>query len=305
MRIIITGGAGTIGRPLSAALAADGHEVSVLSRNPIEAQSMPDGVYVHRWDAETSEGWGELADGADAIINLAGAGLADKRWSDARKKLIRSSRIKAGKAVMEAIRNAGQKPKVLIQGSAVGYYGTSESAQPITEEHAAGNDFLAKLCSDWELSTAPAEHMGVRRPIIRTGIVLTNAGGAFPRLKLPFKFFVGGKLGDGEQWMPWIHIDDEVRAIQFLLENEDAAGPFNLAAPDPVRNHTMADALGESMHRPAFLPAPAFALKALLGEMSTVVLDGQKAVPAKLEGMGFEFTYPHIAAALDELAAEE
>jgi len=304
MRIIITGGTGLIGRPLSAALIAQGHEVTVLSRDPIEAEPMPEGVFLHRWDGKTAEGWGHLVDGADGIINLAGAGMGDRRWSKKRKALIRDSRLNAGMAVMEATREATIKPKVLIQGSAMGYYGGDNGGTISVEASESGDDFMAKVCFDWEISTAPASHMGVRRPVIRTGIVLSNDGGAFTRLKLPFKFYVGGKLGDGSQWFSWIHMQDQIRAMIFLLENDAADGPFNLVAPNPVTNQELSNALGDAMGRPSAIPAPSFALKIALGEMSDMVLKGPRVLPKKLEDMGFEFQYPTIEEALDELVGE-
>lgn len=301
MRVIISGGTGLIGRSLSVALMADGHEVTVLSRSPVETLNMPDGVLSYRWNAQSAEGWGHLVDGADAIINLAGAGIGDKRWSKKRKEEIRRSRLQAGSAILEAVQAAKEKPGVLIQASAVGYYGHQENDMEITEDMPHGDGFLAGVCVDWELSTAPVERMGVRRPVIRTGVVLSRNGGAFPRLAKPFKFFVGGKLGSGEQWMPWIHIDDEVRAIQFLLKDGGASGPFNLCAPNPVRNREAARILGQAMGRPSALPAPAFALKALLGEMAEIVLSGQRAVPARLLDRGFAFKHPELEDALRDL----
>jgi uncharacterized protein (TIGR01777 family) len=301
MRVIISGGTGLIGRSLSAALIADSHEVTVLSRNPIETLNMPDGVLLYRWDAQSADGWGHLVDGADAIINLAGASIGDKRWSKNRKEEIRHSRLQAGRAILEAVRAAKEKPGALIQASAVGYYGPQDNDVEITEDAPHGEGFLAGVCADWELSTAPVEKMGVRRPIIRTGVVLSPDGGALPRMARPFRFFVGGKLGSGEQWLPWIHIDDEVRAIQFLLQDEDAEGPFNLCAPNPARNREAACALGYALGRPSSLPAPAFAMKAVLGEMAEIALSGQRAIPARLLDRGFAFKHPELEAALCDL----
>jgi uncharacterized protein (TIGR01777 family) len=300
MRVIITGGTGLIGRPLSAALVADGHEVIVLSRNPAHTKSMPPGVTLESWDGKTAAGWGHLVEDAEAIINLAGESLADGRWSEERKQRILASRVDAGNAVIEAIVQADKKPAVLVQSSAVGYYGP-RGDEMITEESSPGADFLARVCFDWEASSAPASVMGVRRPIIRTGIVLSNEGGAFPKLVLPFRFFAGGPLGSGKQWYPWIHIEDEVRAILFLLQHEQADGPFNLAAPNPLTNKELAAVIGKVMGRPALMPAPGFALQTLLGEMSTVVLDGQRAVPARLQALGFDFKYPTAEEALKAL----
>ena len=305
MRVIITGGTGLIGRPLSQALVAAGHEVVVLTRNPQKVKNMPAGVRLQQWDGASAAGWGELADGAHAIVNLAGEGIADGRWSGARKQAIRQSRIDAGKAVMAAIQAATTKPKVLVQSSAVGYYGSETGDALLNEAHSPGADFLAKVCFDWELSTAAASRQGVRRAVIRTGIVLSNEGGAFPKVVMPFNFFAGGPLGNGKQWMPWIHWEDQVRAIQFLIDNDQAEGAFNLSAPNPVRNSEMAKAIGAVKGRPAFMPAPGFAINMVFGEMGTVVLDGQRAVPQHLQELGFEFKYNTVEAALRDLLGDK
>ena len=301
MRIIITGGTGLIGKALCPLLLADGHLVTVLSRSPDAARGMPRGIRIEEWDGKTPEGWGQLVNGADAIINLAGAGIADSRWTAQRKQLLRESRIHAGLAIQKAIQQATQKPKVLIQSSAVGYYGAHNDDELITETAAPGKDFLAKVCFDWEMSTAPVSKMGVRRPVIRTGVVLSKEGGALPKMLLPFKFFAGGPIGSGKQWLPWIHITDQVRAIKFLLDHPSADGPFNLAAPNPVNNKQFGEILGAIMRRPAFMPTPGVAMKAIFGEMSTVLLDGQRAVPQRLEALGFAFTYPTLREALSDL----
>lgn len=301
MRILITGGTGLIGRPLSAALVAEGHDVTVLSRNPDRVKNPVPGVKLVAWNAQSAEGWGHLADGAGALINLAGEGIGDGRWSDERKRKIRTSRTLAGKAVMEAIAAAAVKPKVLLQASGINYYSTSMGDKLVTESAPPGADYLSKVCFDWEASTAAAAGMGVRRPVLRTGIVLATEGGAFPKLLLPFKLFAGGPLGSGKQWLPWIHREDQVRAMLFLLHNEEANGPFNLSAPNPVTNREMAKQIGEVMGRPAFMPAPGFAIKTALGEMSMLVLEGIRAVPAKLQALGFEFKYPTLQPALRNL----
>lgn len=301
MRIIMTGGTGLIGRALCAALLKDKHIVTVLSRNPDQSRDMPTGVKVEEWDSKTTQGWGHLVDGADVVINLAGAGIADAPWTATRKQVIRESRIEAGLAIQKAIEAATNKPHTLLQASAVGYYGQDRGDEIITEESSPGTDFLAKVCFDWEMSTAPVAHMGVRRIILRTGIVLSNQGGAFPKMTLPFKFFAGGRLGNGKQWMPWIHIDDEVRAIQYVLNHEQMNGPVNLCAPNPVTNKQFSQIVGSQMGRPALLPAPGFAIKGVLGEMSTILLDGQRAIPKKLEDAGFIFTYPTAQEALSKL----
>lgn len=300
MRVIITGGTGLIGKALCTALVNDQHSVIALSRNPDKSIGLLSGVRLEQWDGKTAAGWGALVDGADAIINLAGEGIADGRWSKERKKSIRESRINAGLAVMEAIKQATNKPKVLLQASAVGYYGPHGN-ELVTEETAMGNDFLAKVCHDWEASTVSATPMGVRRAVLRTGVVLSRQGGALPKMAMPFKFFAGGPVGNGKQWLPWIHIDDEVRAIQFLLNQAEASGPFNLSAPNPVTNKEFGQTLGKVMGRPALAPAPAIAMKTIFGEMATVLLDGQRAVPNRLQALGFTFTYPTLEEALRNL----
>ncbi|MFO7633506.1 MAG: TIGR01777 family oxidoreductase [Caldilinea sp.] len=301
MRVLITGGTGLIGQALSQALVADGHEVVALTRQPEKVKNMPSAVKLQKWDGRSAEGWGEVADGAGAIVNLAGAAIADQRWSRERKQEIRQSRINAGRAVMEAIAAASVKPGVLIQSSAVGYYGTQTGDAQVTESFSPGGDFLSKVCFDWEASTAPAGKYGVRRAVIRTGVVLSNAGGAFPKQVMPFKLFAGGPVGSGKQWYPWIHIDDEVRAIQFLIADEKAEGPFNLSAPNPVTNKEFGNLIGEVLGRPSVMPAPGFAMQIAFGEMAVILLEGQRAVPQKLLDLGFKFKYETAAAALRDL----
>lgn len=303
MRTLITGGTGLIGRALIDSLVADGHTVTVLTRSPQKHQSsLPSAVTALGWDGKSAAGWGHLAEGADAIVNLAGEGIADGRWSAARKQRIRQSRVDAGRAVVEAVGQAKQKPKVVVQASAVGYYGIGD-ASPLPESSPAGQDFLGQVCADWEASSAEVEQMGVRRTIIRTGIVLSTKGGAFPKLLLPFRFFAGGPIGHGRQYFPWIHIDDQVRAIRFLMENEQARGPFNLAAPNPPTNREFVQKLGKAMGRPALLPVPAIAFQLIFGEMSTVLLDGQRAVPTALQQAGFSFAQPEAVAAIRDILA--
>lgn len=300
MKVIITGGTGLIGAALAKSLAADRHDVIVLSRSPQRATGLPASVQVVAWDGRSAKGWGHLADGADAIVNLAGESLAEGRWTAERKRRIQQSRLDAGQAVVEAIQAATQKPGVLVQSSAVGYYGPRDNRE-IAEDTPPGNDFLARVCVAWEASTAAVDAMGVRRVLIRTGIVLSLAGGALPRLLLPFKLGVGGPLGRGEQPFPWIHLDDEVAAIRFLLEHPTARGPFNLTAPQMLTNAQFGQALAKVLHRPALLPTPAFALKLALGEMAAAVLEGQQAVPRRLQELGFQFKYPQAAGALEDL----
>jgi uncharacterized protein (TIGR01777 family) len=299
MRVIITGGTGLIGRALAADLLKDEHEVIGLSRRPERATGLPTGMRVQRWDARTAEGWGALANGADAIVNLAGATIAGL-WTTSRKRSIRDSRLNAGRAVVEAIQRASIKPRVVIQASGVGYYGP-RGDELITEESTPGDDFLGELAVKWEASTAPAEPLGVRRAIIRSGAVLSTKAGALPPLLLQFRLFAGGPLGGGRQWLPWIHMIDEVRAIRSLIESESASGPFNLVAPNPLTNADFGRVLGRVLSRPFLFPIPALALRLLAGEMSTILLDGQRAIPRRLQDVGFTFRFPEAEAALRDL----
>ena len=301
MHVLIAGGTGPVGQRLADNLFHHQHTVTILSRQKYKPANLPAKVGFAQWDGKSAEGWGHLVEKVDAIVNLAGAGLADERWSDERKQMIRESRVAAGQAVTEAIQAAANKPQVLIQSSAVGYYGPHKSGT-ITEDSPAGNDFLAKVCVDWENSTKAVEELGVRRAIIRSGVVLDTAGGALPKMLIPFRLVVaGGPIGSGRQWISWIHYADEADAIRFLLENEAAQGPFNLTAPHPARNREFMKTIGQVMHRPAFMPVPAFALKLMFGEMAMVLLEGQHVVPERLQALGYEFKFPTIKEALTDL----
>lgn len=299
-RVLITGGTGLIGRALTAGLSRDGYDVVLLSRSPERAGGLPPGVRVERWDARTSRGWGALADGAWAVVNLAGEGIAAGRWTAERKRRIRDSRIDAGRAVVEAITAARGRPAVLVQASGVGYYGPC-GGEEIREDAPPGRDYLARLAVEWEDSTAAVEALGVRRAVVRTGIVLSASGGALPRMMLPFRLFAGGRLGSGRQWLPWIHIIDEAGAIRFLMEKDQAGGAFNLAAPVPVTGAEFARSLGRAMGRPAVVPAPGWLLRLVLGEMSGMLLAGQRAVPGRLLQMGYAFRFAEAGAALSDI----
>lgn len=300
MRVIITGGTGLIGTALAKSLVTDGHEVYVLSRNPQKHQVL-NGVNIEGWDAKTGDSWSKLITDDTAIVNLAGAGLADGRWTEERKKEIVESRTNAGQAVVDAIGQATHRPKVVIQASAVGYYGPSDDSL-ITEAQPAGGDFSAAVCQQWEAAIQPVIDNGdVRVAIIRSGVVLSMEGGAFPRQLLPFKLFVGGPVGSGQQWYSWIHIEDEVRAIRYLIDKDDASGVFNLTAPNPVSNQEFSFTLARILRRPGVVPVPGFVLQLLFGEMASVLLDGQRVVPHKLQEHGFEFQYPEPDHALRNL----
>ena len=300
-KIVITGGTGLIGTALATELAALGHEIVVVSRRPDSAMKLPAGTRVVGWDGSTAAGWGREADGALAIVNLAGASIGRPPWTETYKQRILSSRLNAGKAVVAAVTAASNKPGVVIQSSGVGYYGL-HADDVVTEQTPAGTDFLARVSVVWEASTAAVESMGTRQVVVRTGLVLSAAGGVLPLLALPFRFFAGGPIGSGRQYMPWIHMADEVAALRFLIEHEAAHGAFNLAAPQPVSNKEFSRALGHALHRPALLPAPAFAMKLALGEMAELLLlGGQRIMPARLQQLGFQFRFNALDAALRDL----
>jgi uncharacterized protein (TIGR01777 family) len=304
-RIIITGGSGIIGRELSMSLAAD-YEIIVLSRDPARHQ-LPPGVRGVRWDARSADGWGHLADGAFAIINLAAETVGGSwiiplpgTWSAERKERIKESRRLAGQAVVEAVAAASVKPQVVFQISGIDYYPLGDEV--MTEESRRGQQFLADVVADyWEPPTAIVEQWGVRRVVARTAPLLNREIGPLPASLLQFKLFAGGRLGSGRQWFSWIHTTDAVRAIRFLTENPAASGIYNVAAPNPVMNAEFTRVLGRVMRRPAILPVPAFALKLMLGEVSTLVLEGRPVSVRKLEALGFTFQFPTLEAALRDI----
>jgi len=305
-RVIVAGGGGFIGRALCGVLAASGWHVQVLTRGasrPAEG-GRPEFV---TWDGASADGWGHLADGAAALVNLAGENIASGPWTARRRQAILESRVLSGRAMVQAVEQAagrsGVMPGVLVQASAVGYYGDTRD-QAVDESHAPGRGFLADVCRQWEASSAPAEALGVRRAVARSGLVLGRGGGILAKMLPQFKFFAGGPLGDGSQGFPWIHLEDEVRAIVFLLEHEEASGPFNLAAPQAVSNLEFCRALGAALSRPCWLPVPAALLRAVFGEMAEdVFLAGCRAAPARLLEMGFTFKHPRLAQAVAELAS--
>lgn len=303
MKVLITGGSGMIGRALIASLASDGHQALVLTRNP-QAARLPGGAEPVQWDARSPEGWTHLMDEVEVVVNLAGENLGNLPWTKERKQVIRSSRVDAGHALVEAINRSSRRPRLFLQVSGIGYYGTSNEAT-FTERSDHGSDYLASICVDWEASTQPVEMMGVRRVITRLGVVLYTGGGALPRFIYPWKLYAAGPIGSGKQWISWIHIQDVINAMRFLIEREDAAGVFNLTAPEPVTNETFGRTLAEVMDRPFWTPIPAFALKALYGEMSTTVLDGQRVLSERLPAFGFQFTFDRLRPALKDLLKEK
>ena len=300
MYTIIAGGSGLIGRALTEDLTADGHEVIVLSRRPERVRGLPAGARAVRWDGRTPAGWQEYVDRSDAIVNLTGTRIAPWPWTAARKRQILDSRVHSGAAVVQAIERAGKRPRVVVQASGVGFYGP-RGDEAIDETAAPGDDFLAQVCIAWEATAEPLHALGVRRVIIRTGHVLSRTGGLLPYIALPYRLWLGGPMGTGRQGQPWIHVADHVAAVRWLMAHETASGAFNLVAPQHTTNATMSRALGQALGRPAFATVPAFVLRLIWGEAATIMLDGQHAVPARLQELGFSFRFPTAAAALGDL----
>ncbi|CRM36657.1 Epimerase family protein [Pseudomonas sp. 37 R 15] len=296
MHILLTGGTGLIGRQLCRHWLAQGHRLTVLSRTP-ESVARICGAQVL--------GVGRLQDvigAVDAVVNLAGAPIADRSWTHKRKALLWSSRISLTESLLAWLERLEQKPAVLISGSAVGWYGDGGERELTEDSGPVQDDFPSQLCIAWEETAARAEALGIRVVLVRTGLVLAAEGGFLSRLLLPFKLALGGPIGNGRQWMPWVHIRDQIALIDFLLHKADARGPYNACAPHPVRNREFAKTLGQVLHRPAFMPMPAFALKVGLGELSGLLLGGQKALPERLLAAGFTFQFTELRAALDDLS---
>jgi uncharacterized protein (TIGR01777 family) len=303
MRVVITGATGFIGRALCKALGKD-YELIALSRDAKRAsESLGEFAKVIEWDGRTTGSWLQYANGAFAIINLAGENIASGRWNESKKAGILHSRLDGTKAVIETIKQTDKKPAVVIQASAIGFYGP-RSDEPLDEESPPGKGFLASVCQRTESSAEEIEALGVRCVIIRTGVVLGRAGGAFEKLVKPFRFFLGGHLGTGRQWFSWIHLDDEVAAIKFLMENENMRGVFNLTAPEPVTMKEFCKILGKVLHRPSLMKVPAFAARLALGQMADeMLLSGQKVLPKRLLNTNFNFKYTNVKQALNDITS--
>lgn len=304
MRIVILGGSGFIGKALAHELAGRGHEVLVPSRNAARAEAALAGTaHALSWDGADPDTLARCIDGADAVVNLIGANIAERRWTQAQKARIVDSRVRAGVALATAVERTPHPPRVLVQGSAVGYYGGWQetlTAPVRTEDAPAGTGFLASTCTQWEASSAAVEAAGVRRCVIRSGVVIGPAGGALAKMLPPFRFFVGGPPGTGRQPFPWIHLHDEVRAIMHLIDRPDLEGAFNLTAPGRTSMRTFCKVLGRVLRRPSSFRVPAFLLRLLLGEMADeMLLSGQVAPPERLTASGFTFTYPTPETALE------
>ena len=305
MRVIIAGGSGLIGRELTVLLSGAGDQVIILSRNPQKVTGLPASAKAVQWDAKTLQDWALHIETADAIINLtgenlSGEGILPTRWTAERKRRLVDSRVNSGLVLTQAIEKSSRKPTVFLQASGIGYYGTHPS-RTFTEQDPGGDDFSANLCKEWEASSQPVEAMGVRRVITRNGVVLSTKGGALRPILLPYRMFVGGPLGDGRQIYSWIHIADEVAAIQFLMHNGQANGVFNLTSPNPMSNAEFGRTVARVMKRPHYFPLPAFVMKLAFGEVAGMVLEGQKVIPQQLLNAGFNFKFPVLQDALADL----
>ena len=308
-RILVAGGTGLLGRALSDALAQGGHDVIVLTRQPSSVTIDPShaatthaGVRLAPWTPDGTAGpWAALLDGATAVVNLAGESIGAGRWSSSRKARLRESRFDATRSLVAGLAACAAPPAVLLSGSAVGYYGP-RGDERLTEASPAGSDFLAQLCAEWEAIAGRAAASVRRVVIVRTGLVLDRTGGALPRMVAPFRFYAGGPLGAGSQYISWIHIDDWVALVTWAIDHPALSEPVNATAPGPVTNREFARAVGAVLGRPAWLPAPAIALRALLGEMAdALLLGGQRVIPDRALGQGFRFRYPELRPALDSV----
>ncbi|MCL5030346.1 MAG: TIGR01777 family oxidoreductase [Bacteroidetes bacterium] len=299
-KIIITGATGSIGKILCKELIKRGDEVTIFTRNPAQAKSIIEGAKEYiKWNYETPEEWNNYLNGKNAVIHLAGVSIAGRRWNSIYKKLIFDSRIISTRNLVKAFEEVEQKPAIFISASAVGYYGNAED-DIVTESSKCGNDFLSQVCKAWELESEKVESFGTRRISIRTGIVL-SANGALKRMLLPYKLFIGGPIGSGKQWFPWIHIDDLIRIYLYALDNPGISGIINASSPKPVTMKEFASTLGKILHRPSLFSVPLFALRIAIGEAAESVAASQRAIPEKLLESGFKFKFENVEDALKNI----
>lgn len=299
MNIFIAGGTGFIGSALARRLDQDGHEVVILSRSAPRDGAWPRAIAFVQGDPTRPGSWQDRMRQADVVFNFVGAPIFHL-WTRHYKELIRSSRLESTARIVEALSAEGEGPRLLINASAVGFYGFRNDER-VGEDAEQGTDFLAKVSADWEAEALRARSKGIRVVIPRLGIVLGREGGALRAMLPAFRLGVGGKLGNGRQWFPWIHVDDVVNALRFLMISPHADGPYNLCAPGPVTNAEFTRTLGTVLHRPTFMPAPGFLIRGLGGEFGENLLHGQRAVPARLQDAGFVFQFPTLHAALKDL----
>jgi uncharacterized protein (TIGR01777 family) len=302
MRILVSGSTGLLGKSLIGTLERKGNEIGRLVRPQTgKGISTAGAGRTVAWDPVAGQFDSAGAEGADALIHLAGASIADGRWNASRKALLRGSRIEATRDLMNSLSKLKQPPKTIVAASAVGYYGNCGD-ETLTEASAPGNDFLADLCRDWEAETARGAQFGARVVSLRFGIILASHGGALPRMAMPFKFGAGGKLGSGRQWMSWLLLREVDSIVEFALATTGLAGPVNAVTPNPVQNAEFTQVLAKTLHRPALFPAPAFALRLALGEMADgLLLASQRVLPSKLESAGYRFQQPDLAIGLAEV----
>ncbi|WP_431800419.1 TIGR01777 family oxidoreductase [Halobacillus andaensis] len=301
MNIAITGGTGFVGQKLTRELIEEGHHVYILTRSPEKHHDTDHTTYIG-WLMDGYSPWLELPQ-IDAFVNLAGESLNSGRWTEDKKRSIMNSRIDATEGVLEIIEKSHVKPNVLVNASAVGFYGKSKTKTFTEETTEPGNDFLANVVAEWEKRASKAANLGVRTAFIRFGIILGEEG-ALPKMVIPYRLMAGGNLGTGEQWMSWVHVEDVVGLIKLAVKEKSIEGPLNGTAPHPKRNKDFGQTLGEVLNRPHWLPAPAFALKAALGDMSTLLLDGQSVVPKKATEYGYAFKYPELKPALQSILTD-
>lgn len=306
MKVLILGGTGLIGRRLAAALVGRGDQVIVVSRRPAEArQVLGPNVEISAGDPMHKGDWLTKLTECQGVVNLAGANIFDRRWNEEFKAVMRDSRVKTTQTLVDGLRAANPRPAVMVQGSAIGYYGFTGDEELHEDSPAGHGDFLSKLAVEWEAAARPASELGVRTVWLRTGVVLDRSGGALPQMLKPYKMsltlFAGGAIGSGRQWVSWIHHADEVGLILFALDRADVQGPLNATAPHPVTNRELARAIGRAVHRLAFPPTPAFALRLGLGEVADLVTKGQRVVPRKALTLGYSFKFPTIDAALADI----
>jgi uncharacterized protein (TIGR01777 family) len=299
MKILVTGATGLIGRSLCRSLTGEGHVVSAVSRSLVKPQGLAVAA-VHQWDPQSGPLPQSALDGVDAVVNLAGEPLDARRWSDQQKRLIRDSRIVTTRNLVEGLRSVDRKPAAFVSGSAVGFYGDRGDEQ-LDETSPAGRGFMSEVCQEWEREAARATELGVRVVQVRTGVVLSGEGGALQKMLAVFKFGLGGPLGSGKQWFPWIHINDIVGIFRHAMVTSSLAGPVNGVAPKAVTNGEFTRELARALRRPAFLPVPEMALRVLMGEMSEVLFESQRVVPKAALASGYEFQFPVLALALADL----